>query len=87
MNDQLDRQADAVSHGEWPVPEIGDELDEQWVDSFIAIRLADVLARRHYGVSFKQLSVEDRLKVRGESESFVARQTWIARKRALHADQ
>lgn len=77
----LDRQAEAISHGDWPLPEIGGELDEQWVDSFIACRLQDVLARRHYGVSFRQLSTEDRVIIRGEVESFVARQTWIARKR------
>lgn len=84
MSHILDQQAEAVSQGEWPLPEIGGELDERWLDAFIACRLQDVLARRHYGVSFKQLSVEDRCVVRGEAESFVARQTWIARKRERH---
>lgn len=83
----LDRQAEAVSQGDWPLPEMGGELDARWVDSFIAIRLADVMARRHYGVSFTQLSVEDRVVVRGECESFVERQTWIAGKRERHAHQ
>ena len=64
----------------WNLP-AGQGITEDWLDSFIATQLADVLARRHYGLHFKQLSTEDRTLLRGESEAFVARQTWIAGKR------
>ena len=66
---------------EWHLPESGPGIDEMWLDAYLATRLCDVLSRRHYGVSFKELSVEDRCLIRGEVETFIARQTWIQRKR------
>ena len=68
------------SVSQWELPaELG--INEQWQDAWIATRLADVFARRYFGLSLMSLSVEDRVWIRGESESFVARMEFIRRKR------
>lgn len=63
---------------QWDLP-MDSELSDDWRDSYIALQLADVMSRRHYGQPFKKLSVEDRLKVRDECESFVARMAYLYR--------
>jgi len=64
-----------VNPQRWALPDDA-ELSGDWLDAFIATQLADVLSRRHFGVPYKQLSVEDRVKLSGECESFVARMTY-----------
>lgn len=73
--DTLDRAAVAVSQGEWPMPELSADITDQWRDSFIAIRLADVLARRYFGQSFQALPVRDRVNVRSAVETWVEEMT------------
>ena len=65
---------------QWELPaELG--INDDWQDAWISTKLADVMARRYFGLSLMSLSVEDRVWILGESEAFVARMEFIRRKR------
>ena len=65
---------------QWELPaELG--INDDWQDAWISTKLADVMARRYFGLSLMSLSVEDRVWIRGESEAFVAKMEFIRRKR------
>lgn len=56
---------------DWHVPTQEGGIDARWLDAFLALRIADVLAKRHFGKPLMELAAKDRASLRDYAESCV----------------
>lgn len=62
-----------LAAADWNLPNLNEaaRIDQQWRRSFVAVRIADILARLETDTKFLKLDVRDRAWLRGQVESLV----------------
>lgn len=69
---EFDALMDAVAR-EWELPKVNETagIDQRWLESFLALRIADLVAQVAIGDRLKNLNVHDRAWFKAQAEQLI----------------